>query len=388
MVLALIAPAVGCGESSGTPRADDPSPDGMGSPDAGGDPSVDDPGPSQTCDLATHPNVPVNPEARGPFTVGERSFELQGVKTRIWYPAKAGSESGLEPIRYDIRKQLPPSQIAKIADEEAPFQTCDCFRDLPVADEYGAFPVVAFVHGTAAFATQSLSTVTHWASRGFIVVGADHPGLYLGDLLGLAGGGECMGSFGRNVEGNVKAMLDGLSESKEYEFIRDYADLTRIGIAGHSAGAGAAASMDYDNIKVRISLAGNGSVGDGENALFMAANEDGVASYDGSISAHKSSSVPSRFVGVDNSGHLAFSDLCELENAQGENLMETAQRVGICGASLAGSLFDCDPSFRDQSEVGRTVRYATTVALELGLTCGDESLYDGLLDLPATAELR
>ena len=48
--------------------------------------------------------------------------------------------------------------------------------------ETGSPPVV-FVHGTAGFRSQSLEIVTHWASRGFVVIAADHPGLYLGDLI-------------------------------------------------------------------------------------------------------------------------------------------------------------------------------------------------------------
>jgi len=42
---------------------------------------------------------------------------------------------------------------------------------------------VVFVHGTASFNVASAGTMAHWASRGFIVMAADHPGLNLADQI-------------------------------------------------------------------------------------------------------------------------------------------------------------------------------------------------------------
>ncbi|HEX9104448.1 MAG TPA: hypothetical protein VF997_19690, partial [Polyangia bacterium] len=98
---------------------------------------------------------------------------LAGLTTEVWYPAKLGSDAGKSKIVYDIREHLPPADAAKIPDSDNPPQDCDCFRDLPIDDGHGPYPLVVFIHGTAAFRTQSLTFMTHWASRGFIVVSAD-----------------------------------------------------------------------------------------------------------------------------------------------------------------------------------------------------------------------
>ena len=55
-------------------------------------------------------------------------------------------------------------------------------------EEAGRGTPVVFVHGTASFRTQSLTQMTHWASRGFVVLAADHPKIRLKDLLANLGG--------------------------------------------------------------------------------------------------------------------------------------------------------------------------------------------------------
>ena len=54
----------------------------------------------------------------------------------------------------------------------------------PLDESHGKYPIVLFIHGTAAFRTQSLTQMTHWASRGFVVISADHPKIRLKDALG------------------------------------------------------------------------------------------------------------------------------------------------------------------------------------------------------------
>ena len=84
---------------------------------------------------------------------------------------------------YDLREHLPKSEQGKISDSKNPWQACSCYRDLPIDEGHGPYPVLVFVHGTAGFRTQSLSQLTHLASRGFVVLAADHPGLMLADIL-------------------------------------------------------------------------------------------------------------------------------------------------------------------------------------------------------------
>lgn len=58
---------------------------------------------------------------------------------------------------------------------------------------HGPYPVVVFAHGFSGFSGQSLPQMTHWASRGFVVVSADHPSVglrtFLRDgIMGVSGG--------------------------------------------------------------------------------------------------------------------------------------------------------------------------------------------------------
>lgn len=78
---------------------------------------------------------------------------------------------------------LPDSEQGKIPDDDAPRIVGEAYRDLPIDADFGPYPVIVFVHGTAGYRYTSLPQMTHWASRGFVVLAADHPGLNLQDLL-------------------------------------------------------------------------------------------------------------------------------------------------------------------------------------------------------------
>src|SRR5579862_2319099 len=196
-VLALASSVVlGCGGSSGS-GGGAPGGGGPSSPDAraiDGRPGAPDafptatpdggPGPIAGCAGASFLPVPADPKARGPWPVGARTVTIGRLTAEVWYPAVVGSDAGQPAVTYDIRKELPAAEASKIPDVDNPVQRCDCARDLPIDAAHGPYPIVLFVHGTAAFRTQSLPIVTHWASRGFVVVAADHPGLDLGDFIG------------------------------------------------------------------------------------------------------------------------------------------------------------------------------------------------------------
>ena len=162
-------------------------------------------GPEPGCDDAVLLDRSDDPTVRGPWPVGTRDVMLGDVRVAVWYPAEIGSDEGTEPATYDIRDVLPPSQQDLITDEDNPLQVCDCARDLPLDTTHGPYPFVVFVHGTAAWRSQSLTQMTHWASRGFVVIAADHPGLKLGDVLTIACPDDPSGE--RDLERDVDGML-------------------------------------------------------------------------------------------------------------------------------------------------------------------------------------
>jgi dienelactone hydrolase len=331
------------------------------------------------CNDARLLEPPEDPAARGPWPVGVRTVRVSNLDVEVWYPAELGSQSGKNQVTYDIRVWLPESERAKISDAESPLQTCDCYRDLPLDAERGPYPGVIYIHGTAAFRSASLAQMTHWASRGFIVAATDHHGLYLGDSLANFSFGACAGSgIAQDLSGNVDSMIAALTmTSGELAFLSGKLDMTRIAIAGHSAGASAASAMsDKPGVRLLMPLAGGGPVTASstlQSVLFLGGMSDAVVSYDGVRNGYDGSVSPKRIVGITNAGHLVMTELCDLKNGDGESILTIAQAADICSAGLAGFLFDCEPSYLEEAKGTAIVNYATTAALEETLHCADRS---------------
>jgi hypothetical protein len=324
------------------------------------------------CDGAALLATSTDPAAPGPWDVGARTLTIGRLTTEVWYPAPPGSGDGLDRAIYDIREALPPGMRDDIPDDDNPWQPCECVRDLPLDDAHGPYPIVLFVHGTAAFRHQTLTTVTHWASRGFVVVAADHPGLMLGDFLAQLCPDDPTGE--QDLSGDLDALIAALqAPAGDLAFLAGHVDATRIGVAGHSAGGGAAAAASgKPGVRVVIPLAANASTPSGpmlEQVLYMGGLSDGIAPWDDVQGAWADSATPRRLIGIGNAGHLVFSDLCDTRNAEGQDLVEIANEHQLCGAQFASFLFDCDPSYLDGALGREIVGYATSTILETTLQC-------------------
>ncbi len=385
--LALILSLSACGDDDG----DSVTPDDGGPVAADAEPTPDaatprpDAGPSPAvmvgCEGDARLPVPSNPAEAGPWPVGAATVNVGRLTVEVWYPAEPGSDTGSPAHDYDIREALPPMERVKISDEANPAQPCRCHRDLPIDSEHGPYPVVLFIHGTAGFRTQSLSTMTHWASRGFVVVAADHPGLWLYDNLARfcpdpATGGQAVGD-------DADAIFEALAEpSGPLAFLDGAIDRERMAVAGHSAGGSAIAGLTgRSGVRVAIPMASNAAVDasdDLRSTLFLAGAADSVVRAGATRNAYDGSPAPKRFVLLERAGHLAFSDICDLENDAGQNLLETAEAAEVCGASLAGFLFDCSDALLEGPIAHAIVDYTTTATLEEALLCRDDALFDAL----------
>ena len=324
------------------------------------------------CDGAKLLAVPADPSAAGPWAVGARTVKVGRLTVEVWYPAPPGSDAGMPKTRYDIRQALNPSQRTLVPDADNPVQECDCVRDLPIDTERGPYPVVVFIHGTAGFRHQSVHQATHWASRGFVVIAADHPGLMLGDLLAQFCPDDPSGA--QNLPGDIDAMLAALAApSGSLAFLAGKVATDRVAVIGDSAGGSAAANASTrPGVRVVASLAGNAAAKMGpslEHALFMGGKSDQVVSYGQVSTAWSGSVMPRDLVGITGAGHLVFSDLCESKNAAGKDLLGVATQYNLCGANLAGMLFDCDPSYIAGPRGWEITNFATSAVLEPALHC-------------------
>jgi alpha-beta hydrolase superfamily lysophospholipase len=383
---------VGCGGAAGGGGGDGRGDGGAvtdpdAGPGSGAPPDASSGGSVAGCGGATFLPVPSDPAARGPWPVGARTVTIGRLTAEVWYPAAVGSDAGRAAATYDIRDELPAAEAAKIPDKDNPLQHCECNRDLPLDGAHGPYPIVVFVHGTAAFRTQSLPIVTHWASRGFVVVAADHPGLVLGDFIGGLCNEPTHGS--QDLSGDLDAELAALAASPptgDLAFLAGHVDPTRIAIAGHSAGANAAAAATTKpGVRLAIVLAGNTAAASSPHlasSLFMGGTSDGIVSWSSVQSAWSGSPTPRRLVGIGNAGHLVFSDLCQIQNAAGQNILAVAQQDQVCGAALAGLLFDCNASYIDGPTGWDVTDYATSDVLESTLQCAT-----GLPDLSSIMQV-
>jgi len=207
------------------------------------------------------------------------------------------------------------------------------------------------------------------------VIAADHPGLMLGDFLAMLcpddPGGE------QDLSADVDAMLAALAApGGDLAFLAGHVDATRVGVAGHSAGGGAAAGASgKPGVRVVMPLAAGGTTAPSaslEQVLYMGGQADTIASWSSVTSGWSGSAMPRSLVGIENAGHLVFSDLCQTTNAQGQNLLAIADEHQLCGAQFASFLFDCDPTYLDNAIGTKIVNHATTWALESSLQCRED----------------
>jgi dienelactone hydrolase len=307
------------------------------------------------------------------------------IVVEAWYPAKPGSEIGKPRLGYDIRQHVPPKQQEELADAaNVTYQACECFRELPVADG-GPFPVVIYVHGTGAFRTESLHSQTHWASRGFVVFAADHPGIQLRDMLGVLDGIVPPEVKQKDDARGILKSLSGLPHSApSFASLAGRLDTSKVGAVGHSAGGFAVDELS-DDADVLIPMAGLAPTvtpARARSTLALAARNDSIVGYARELASFaKLRGLPGtdlrRFASVDGLGHLFCSDLCWIGASAG-GLVEIAEAHGIRAASLFRSLGQdgcaflnkqAGPRYLEPACGWQFVNFASAAALEETLRC-------------------
>jgi dienelactone hydrolase len=345
--------------------------------------------------------VPDDPIVRGPWPVGVRTVSIGRLTVEVIYPGAPGSEQGKPEATYDVRAWLPERERNKVPDANSPAVKPiggGLFRDLPIDMEHGPYPVVLFVHGTASFRIASGSTMTHWASRGFVVVAADYPGMFLADML--APTLDCLlpTSGAQDVPGDIATQVQALgAPSGSLAFLAGHLDMTRVGLSGHSQGACITATLStLANVRIVVPMAGSAAVATSSSLralMYIGGIDDKVIGYNAPLignvvcplfsssdtGAYQASpgppAVTKRLAGIAGGGHLVMTDLCQT-NALGRNAIEEAQADGVCGINSAviiglPALFDCGTI--DMATGIKAVNYASTAALEEVLMCKDRS---------------
>jgi predicted dienelactone hydrolase len=345
---------------------------------------------TETCDGGPLRPVPADPSEHGPWAVGVRTVQVKGMTVEVWYPAGGFPQATTQPVTYDIRDHLPTADRDRISDAKAPIQTCDCYRDVPADLSHGPYPVVLFLPGQGSFRTQSLPQMLHWASRGFVVLAADHPGLHMADVVE----GSCHGhAVEADVRGDVEAIIAALRERDHaFAFLGHRLDPTRIAIAGHSMG-GIALTSFGDLAQVLIPMAAKGTEPGHrlESTLVLGGTADALMPYRNQRLGYESSPTPKRLVGIANADHFAFSVGCTLTNAAGENLGKIFAHSGICGTEKLVEALQCESSRLPAPVAWEIIDTVTSAVIEETLACDPDvaQAFETLReDHSAVAELR
>jgi len=333
------------------------------------------------------PGVPADTAAAGPWPVGVRTLTLSlgaaNTQVEVWYPAKPGSESERPKVSYDLTAWLPPEHGIPNAAPKVQIP-CDCYRELPPDAEKGPFPVVVYVHGQASFRASAASQLAHWASRGFIAIAADHPGLVLRDTL--SGNAACSGTgIPQDIAHtrDVPALFAALAQPDGiFNFLQGAIDTGRVALAGHGDGAAYVAdNVDQPGVKAVLALSAASVIpreGELAGAFFLSGQSDKIVAYNNVVRAYETTGRevrPALLAGLANVGHLGFTDMCSARNSDGQDAIAMARRYDICGGAainVADQYFwDCPLSplagadnYLDQAATHALTRKLSTLALE------------------------
>jgi predicted dienelactone hydrolase len=381
----------GAGEAMDASRGDPSNPVHEGSER---DAAVSDSG-MQMQPPADQPQVSPDPGVRGPWPVGVRTVMLdlgtgQHIPVDVWYPARIGSDAGETKIDYDFIDWLPPEAKAQLPSGEIPVAVpCNCYRDLPIDSDHGPYPISIAVHHTGAFRAASLSLMSHWASRGFVVLAADHPKLVLADVLADASNGECSGS-GISADAkhtrDVPALLNALRQaSGQFAFLSGRIDTSRIAISGNGDGADySAAASGEAGVRLIMQWGAPTAVqkrGDLAAVVFIAGvNDSTYSSIQAQFQATGRALKPTLLVTVSDAGPLSITELCNARSPLGRNGIALSQKYMLCDINfdLVSAIFPCSSSEITQPEADLIFSYATTAALEEFLQGKDEgAAWDG-----------
>lgn len=189
-----------------------------------------------------------------------RGGDARAVRLTAWYPAIAGTGSpgayvrGYERIRAGLEAsgELPGPVVAAVG-----LVSTSARDDARVAGAEDRYPVVVFSPGNATNVAFYASLAEDLASRGYVVIGVDHPYHVAAVDLGAAGvavydsaGAMAEGSAAARIDERVADLafvLDRLTaDAGGIDELRDRLDLGRVGLAGHSLGGLAAAELCGD----------------------------------------------------------------------------------------------------------------------------------------------
>jgi len=285
-----------------------------GDDDDSGIPGDDD----DTTPQAEPLDLPADPAERG-VPVGQITVEHDGLTLEVWYPA-SDSVAGQATEMLDMSQFIPASVADLIGASVLPDIDGYAVRDAPLRVPEAPYPVVVFSHGFGAFRLQSPGLTTHLASRGYVVVAADHEGRMLGDILPCLFSPPLQDCDMDAVLGDdpappqVEATLEWLEAAALEGVFTGALDTSTMAMVGFSAGGVSTSTVGQteDRFDALLWLAGAGETTRDVPGLFVGASCDAMFTMEELEAAYEL--LPGgQLVEILGSGHLAFTHLCQLQ---------------------------------------------------------------------------
>ncbi len=256
-------------------------------------------------------DLPSDPAERG-VPVGQATVNALVQVAEVWYPA-SDDYIDVATDAADFEQFVPASLVEKVGAVSFPSIDSMAVRDAdPRQPEGDGYPVVVFSHGLGGMRIQSLDYAAHLASRGYVVVAVDHPGRRFEDLIPCVftpalDGCDLSGFSTDPAVDDVDMLVDWVMDGGLDDY---FGDASRLGVSGHSAGGGTTVTVASDDARIDAALvmAAPGLPERGPG-LVMGASCDGFVAIDDVRAAGESGEV----VVIEGAGHLAFSDMCELD---------------------------------------------------------------------------
>ncbi len=303
---------------------------------------------------AAGPDHAPDPAAWGPFPVGVRTESIdlyshegkpRTIRIEIWYPTTEEFRDGpFDAI--DFSKDAPPeaaAMVEKYKDQLPPIEV-KVTRDSPVRTSDGPYPLVIFSHGAYGIRFQSVFYTVPMASHGYVVVGMDHSGNVLYDLLA---------EDGYNMDDMILSALD-----RPYDTVMTTAHMTwrntkkgdpffgaiktdAVGLSGHSFGGFTSVLVPFIDPRIKAVVAHSpatsmlGALGYDIKKfpvpiLIQGGKLDKTLKPENEIyPAYEKLPSPKHLFMLETGGHFTYSDICLLD------LVYIANSMGIEDADNA-----------------------------------------------------
>ena len=275
-----------------------------------------DPSTAEKADPIEPLDLPADPAENG-VPVGVTTVAYEGLTLEVWYPA-AESSAREATEAADFMVFVPAAVTALLPDFRFPLIETGAVRDAPIRHGEAPYPVVLFSHGFGGTRLQSVDYTVHLASRGYVVVATDHRGRSMTDLLpclftGMEGC-DISGFSSDPGEDDLPLLADWAEAAALEGPFAGRIDPSRMGLSGHSAGGGSTASVGTADTRfdALLPMAAGAAPDRDVPVLLLGGTCDSFATEASMLAAREQLS-DGRLLLIHGAGHLAFSDLCELD---------------------------------------------------------------------------